>query len=466
MSTSKPKVVFAGLDAMGYCMASHLLASEFPVIGYDVYQPAVLKLVAEGGQSANTPREAAKDVPFFICMVANSVQVKSLLFDETVGAVHAMPINATILMCSTFVPSYIDELRQCLDAIGRDDIRLIDSPLLGGVVSATNGTLSVLASGRDTYLADAESILECLSGRLHKVAGGPGAASRARLIHQIFAGMHIAVASEAMGLAAAAGLNTSAAFEALKDGDGASLMFNMRVPHMLDPSLPAYSAMTSIANDVGIVTSAGREYRFPLPLMSTAEQLYVKAISAGWGKEDDSVLVRLYLPGRENLVEHEAKPLHYSESPSVDVEDIRNLMTCAHLVTMTEAMSFCEHLGIDTDIMFDIVAHSAGASAVFLKAFKGMQKDEWSLKSVPNIVWLQNEVVCATLIKHGSDERQLISCTGACCGQSLHTWVSSLLVLCCIAGTLPSITVGNGAHGRRPIKESLICEGYSVACLF
>ena len=49
---------------MGYGMASHLLKSGFSVIGYNVYQPAMERLVAEGGQSAFTPREAAMGVEF------------------------------------------------------------------------------------------------------------------------------------------------------------------------------------------------------------------------------------------------------------------------------------------------------------------------------------------------------------------------------------------------------------------
>ena len=389
----KPKLAFAGLGAMGYGMASHLLASGFPVIGYDVYQPAMLKLVAEGGQSANTLQEAAKDVLFFICMVANSLQATQLLFDRHIGVASVMAKHGTILMCSTVAPAYITEIRQRLDEIGRSDIRLIDCPVSGGAIRAADGTLSIFSSGETSHLADVEPILECMSAKLYRIPGGLGSGSKAKMIHQIFAGINIAMASEAMGLAAAAGLNTSAAFDALKDGDGASWMFNNRVPHMLDPSLPPYSAMTIIAKDVGIITSTARDFKFPLPLLSESEQLYVKAISAGWGKEDDCTLVRLYLPGRENLVEHEAKPFHYSESPSVEVDDVRNLMIGVHLAAVSEAMSFCEHLGIDASLMFDIVTHAAGASAIFLKTFKEMQKGAWCLQSVTGVETIRDRLV-------------------------------------------------------------------------
>ena len=115
---------------------------------------------------------------------------------------------------------------------------------------AADGTLSIFASGDDAHLANVRSILECLSAKLYTVPGGLGGGSNTKLIHQVFAGINIAMASEAMGLAAAAGFNTRQAFEELRASDGNSWMFENRVPHMLNPELPPYSAITIIAKDV------------------------------------------------------------------------------------------------------------------------------------------------------------------------------------------------------------------------
>ena len=113
-------------------MASHLLRSGFPVTVFDVYPPAMQRLVAEGAASAQSPREAVKDAEFLLCMVANSFQATSLLFDPETGAVEALSTNGTILMCSTVAPAYIDEVRERLSEVGRSDLRLIDCPVSGG----------------------------------------------------------------------------------------------------------------------------------------------------------------------------------------------------------------------------------------------------------------------------------------------------------------------------------------------
>ena len=250
MEDKKPSVAFAGLGAMGFGMAINLLKCGYQVTGYDVYQPTLDRFVTEGGKSANTPSKAAEHADFFICMVVNAEQAGNVLFDEHTGACLTLPNQATILMCSTVAPADIDGFKKDLGRVRRTDLRLIDCPVSGGAARAANGTLSIFAAGQEADLVHANQILECMSSKLYNIPGGLGGGSKAKLIHQIFAGVNIAMASEAMGLAAAAGLNTQEAFDYLKKSDGNSWMFSNRVPHMLDPSLPPYSAINIIAKDV------------------------------------------------------------------------------------------------------------------------------------------------------------------------------------------------------------------------
>lgn len=47
---------------------------------------------------------------------------------------------------------------------------------------------------------------------------------------------------------------------------------------------------------------------------------------------------------------------------------MRDLLVGVHLAAMSEAMAFCEVLGIDTELTYDIVLNAAGATvARFLK---------------------------------------------------------------------------------------------------
>ncbi|KAI4120813.1 MAG: hypothetical protein LQ341_007496, partial [Variospora aurantia] len=100
----------------------------------------------------------------------------------------------------------------------------------------------------------------------------------------------------------------------------------------------------------GIITSTARAHAFPLPVLGTAEQLYLTAISAGWGAEDDCVLTRLYLPSQPDLVGTQAGHSSSSSSsspPRISLQTIEDLMIGVHLAGMAEAMSFCTRLGVD-----------------------------------------------------------------------------------------------------------------------
>ena len=402
----KESIAFAGLGAMGAGMASHLLKSGFSVIGYDPYQPSLDRMVTQGARPANTPRDAAKDASYFVCMVANHYQANPLLFDAEVGAIAAIPKNAIIIMCSTVAPAYITEVRRHLDELGRTDIGLIDSPVSGGAARAANGTLSIFASGEEAHFKRVESILTCMSaeGKLYNI-GALGGGSKAKLIHQIFAGINIAMSSEAMGLVAKAGLDTQKAFEELNLGLGRSWMFGNRVPYMLDTTLPPYSAMTIIAKDVGIITSTGRNHKFSLPLLSTSEQLYQQAIANGYTTEDDCVLVRLYLPMQHDLVHQQVGITKQTDETKISVNDIKNLMIAVHLAAASEAMAFCEHLGIASDLMYDIVLNAAGASAVFERYYGDLKKANWSLKGVPEAQAIRKALV--SIIKFALKTRNL-----------------------------------------------------------
>ena len=351
-------------------------------------------------------------------MVANHHQVTSLLFDPTTGAVGGLNKDATIIICSTVAPAYVLETARRLTEVGRGDIRVIDAPVSGGAGRAAEGTLSIFVSSSSSSSASGEggsstsavfaphvqSILSCLSDskKLYHIHGGLGGGSKAKLIHQIFAGVHIAMASEAMGLAAVAGLDTKKFYDEVCSGDGASWMFGNRVPFMLSRGLGRYSAVDIIAKDVGIITSTAREHEFPLPMVGTAEQLYLSAITKGWGAQDDCVVVRLYLPdSTSGLVMERAGMAASNETEDgggaavISVSDIQDLMIGVHLATMSEAMAFCERLGIDADLMYDIVSNAAGASKVYEKYFGKLKKAGWGLKGVPGIVEIRQRLVSA-----------------------------------------------------------------------
>lgn len=248
---SKPKVAFIGLGAMGIGMAIHLLGDGFAVTGFDVNPMALERLLAMGGAAAPSPKECVQGASFVISMVANSTQTEDAFFADPTGAVHGLPQNAIVILCSTVAPGFPAKvLNRIHQEFRRPDIQLLDCPVSGGTIRAGQGKLTILSSGQTDILNAAEPILKSMSENLYEIEGGLGAANKVKLINQHLAGVHIAVSAEAMGLAATLGVNTKEFFDTVLKSPAWSWMFENRVPHMLSNDWTPHSAISIFVKDM------------------------------------------------------------------------------------------------------------------------------------------------------------------------------------------------------------------------
>lgn len=411
---TRPKVALIGLGAMGGGMGRHLLKNGFSVTGYDVYPPSVDRFVADGGLGSNTPEGAVAKADIVLIMVTSGAQVNSVLFDPETGAARVLKPGAAIIVSSTVPPSfYADVTKKLEDDFARKDVYLLDCPVSGGTPRAADGTLSIFSSGPDQGLAVAEPVLSALSARLYKIPGGVGFGSKAKMCHQVLPEVHIALAAEVFALAARAGLNTQQVFDAVQASDGASWIIGNRVQHMLDGDTRIYSAVVNSQKDSvsvkppfpldtqhadhdvsavfwglyfnqSIITSTSLSIGFPVFLVSTAEQVYTACIHAGWAKDDDATIQRLYLGDHPaDLIHQQTKtPGVVPRVESITIDDIIDIFTGVHLAVSSEALGFTEATGLDTDVIYDIISQAAGSNAQFVKRVPEMKKPTWSLRDV------------------------------------------------------------------------------------
>jgi L-threonate 2-dehydrogenase len=107
--------------------------------------------------------------------------------------------------------------------------------------------------------------------------------------------VHIAVAAEAIALGAHVGVNLPAVLEIVSSGVGNSTMFATRAPRMLEGDYTSSrSAVDNFVKDLGVVLEIGKTHRFPLPIAAAAHQQFLAAAAAGFGKLDDTAVVRVY----------------------------------------------------------------------------------------------------------------------------------------------------------------------------
>lgn len=281
---------FVGLGAMGGGMARSLLQAGFAVRAYDLNAEALAAFAEAGGQAATSPADAAAGHDLLLVVVATAGQADAVLFGDD-GAAATLAPGATVVLHSTVGPEAMQALGERLAGQG---LELLDAPISGGAAKAAEGALTVMASGGAAAFARADAALEAMAETIYRLGERIGAASTVKMVNQLLAGVHIAAAAEAMALGVRAGAEPRQLYEIISNAAGSSWMFQNRVPHMLDGDYTPLSAVEIFVKDLGIVLDEGRGHRFPLPLAAAAHQQFLAAAAAGFGREDDAAVVKVY----------------------------------------------------------------------------------------------------------------------------------------------------------------------------
>ena len=283
-----------GLGAMGRGMAASLRRGGHNVHVFDVRPEAVRDFVGEGGVPCSSPAEAARSCDVLISVVVNAAQTEAVLFGEN-GAAAAMKKGSVFVMCSTVDPTWSIALEKRLEAMG---ILYLDAPISGGAARAASGEITMMTSGRPEAYAKCGTLLDSMAARVYRLGDRAGPGSTVKIVNQLLAGVHIAAAAEAMALGIRAGVAPKDLYEVITHSAGASWMFENRMAHVLAGDYTPLSAVDIFVKDLGIVLDTARASKFPLPLASTAHQMFMQASSAGHGREDDAAVIKIF-PGIE-----------------------------------------------------------------------------------------------------------------------------------------------------------------------
>jgi L-threonate 2-dehydrogenase len=263
----------------------------------DVRAEATQAFAAEGGVACATPADVAAHCNVIISVVVNAAQTEELLFGNN-GAAAAMKPGSLLVMCSTVDPSWSVALEARLNALG---LLYLDAPISGGAAKAASGQMTMMTAGTAAAYAKAGGALGAMAANVYKLGDKAGNGSKVKIINQLLAGVHIAAAAEAMALGLREGVDAAALYEVITHSAGNSWMFENRMAHVLAADYTPLSAVDIFVKDLGLVLDTARATKFPLPLSATAHQMFMQASSAGYGREDDSAVIKIFpgitLPG-------------------------------------------------------------------------------------------------------------------------------------------------------------------------
>jgi 3-hydroxyisobutyrate dehydrogenase len=277
---------------MGSGMAGSLRRAGHRVHVCDARPGVAEDFAAEGGVACATPAELGRVCEVVISVVVNAQQTEAVLYGEN-GAAAAMAPGSVFVMCSTVDPNWSTAQEARLAAM---NIHYLDAPISGGAAKAASGEMTMMTAGTPAAYARCGELLGAMAARVYRLGDRAGNGSKVKIINQLLAGVHIAAAAEAMALGLREGVDAAALYEVITHSAGNSWMFENRMPHVLAGDYTPLSAVDIFVKDLGLVLDTARASKFPLPLSSTAHQMFMQASSAGHAREDDSAVIKIF-PG-------------------------------------------------------------------------------------------------------------------------------------------------------------------------
>jgi len=278
------RIGIIGVGLLGRAVASRLLQGGFQVTGYDTRPEQVKALRSQGLRPAASIAEAAAGADAVFTLLP-SIESADAVVRGPGGLVETAPREATLIQMSTISP---DLTRRLGEAAAAKGLGFLDAPMSGTSAMVARGDCTILVGGDPACVERCRPIFAAIAPRTIYV-GAVGMASLAKLVTNLLVALNTAALAEALVLGAKGGLDPAKTLEALAGTAASSRMMEIRGPLMLAGEFPPQMKLDLFLKDLRLMLEEGQRLGVPLPLTSTAQQLYTAAAAAGGGSQDLAV---------------------------------------------------------------------------------------------------------------------------------------------------------------------------------
>ena len=278
---------FIGLGIMGKPIARNLLKAGYPLVVHNRSRAAVEELVKEGAKAGATSKEVAGQTEVLITMLPDSPDVELVYAGEN-GVFAGVQSGTLLIDMSSISPVTARKLAAEADKRG---CNMLDAPVSGGEAGAIGATLSIMIGGKTSGVERAMPIFQALGKNIVHV-GDAGAGQVTKAANQMVVGTTIAIVSEALVLAAKAGVDPAKVRQALLGGFAQSKILEAHGQKMLDRNFKPGFRIRLHEKDLKIALATGSEYGVPLMVTGVVGQMMTAMKGMGNGDLDHAGLVK------------------------------------------------------------------------------------------------------------------------------------------------------------------------------
>ena len=287
------KVGFIGLGGIGKPMAINIAKSRFELTVTDLREQPLQELQHYGARVAHSAREVAAASDIVLASLPSNEASEQVALGPD-GVLAGAKSGDIYIDLSTISPHVVRTIARKATERGVD---VLDAPVSGGLRQRREGLLSVMVGGDAATLARARPVLETFGDKIFHV-GETGAGATMKLVNNLLNGINMVAAMEALVLGVKAGLSVEKMKEVISASSGGSRAFDGTVDSIKrSPEPPAGETanmgLRTLGKDVRLAAGLADELDVPLPIGSTALQLFVAGFGHGWADKENWVVMEL-----------------------------------------------------------------------------------------------------------------------------------------------------------------------------
>jgi 2-hydroxy-3-oxopropionate reductase len=276
---------FIGLGIMGKPMARNLIKAGHQLVVFDIVSERIAETVEFGAIRGESAKDVAARSQVTITMVPDGPEVEAAILGK-LGALEGAKPGSILVDMSSISPLVAQKIGTACSSKG---IEFLDAPVSGGEPKAIDGTLAIMAGGKQETFETVLPLLKAV-GSSAILTGPVGAGNVTKLANQIMVAVNIAAMGEALVLATKAGLDPEIVFNAVKGGLAGSSVLNAKAPMVISRNFKPGFRIRLHQKDLRNALLAAEDMKVSLPFTSLAQQVLMALMNEGRGDLDHSAI--------------------------------------------------------------------------------------------------------------------------------------------------------------------------------
>jgi 3-hydroxyisobutyrate dehydrogenase-like beta-hydroxyacid dehydrogenase len=270
---------FVGVGRMGGPMASRLLDAGHTLVIFDTQQAALKPLADRGATIASSATEVASKAEVVFLSLPTPPVLQAVAID---GVLQGTAVK-TMIDLSTTGPSVAKVVAK---AAADKGVAWVDSPVSGGIMGATKGTLAVMVSCPKAVFEQVDPLLKVFGKTFH-VGEKPGLAQIAKLANNLLAASAIVLTSEAVVMGVKAGLDAKVLIDIINAGSGRNSASQDKFPKAILPRTFDFGFATGLSyKDVRLCLEESEALGVPMVAGAAVRQM-LAITNARFGADSD-----------------------------------------------------------------------------------------------------------------------------------------------------------------------------------